>query len=170
MIRLAERSDVNAILEIYNEAIMNTTAIYDYKPHTIENILAWYDKKVQAGVPILVFEENQSVIGFTTFGPFRAWPAYQYTVEHSVYVHKKHRGKGIGTKLMGELMGILNERGYAILVAGIDGNNEGSRLMHEKLGFTYSGTIRKAGYKFGKWLDLCFYQYELRGPLNPTED
>jgi L-amino acid N-acyltransferase len=170
MIRLAERSDVNAILEIYNEAIINTTAIYDYKPHTIEDRLAWYDKKVQAGVPILVFEENQSVIGFATFGPFRAWPAYQYTVEHSVYVHKKHRGKGIGTKLMGELMGILNERGYAILVAGIDGNNEGSRLMHERLGFTYSGTIRKAGYKFGRWLDLCFYQYELRGPLNPTED
>jgi L-amino acid N-acyltransferase len=170
MIRLAGCDDMNAILEIYNEAIMNTTAIYDYKPHTLEDRLAWYDKKMKEDFPVLVFEENHVVIGFATFGPFRAWPAYQYTVEHSVYVHEKHRGKGIGTQLLGELMRILNERGYATIVAGIDGNNEGSKIMHEKLGFTYSGTIRKAGYKFGKWLDLCFYQYELRGPLNPRED
>ena len=170
MIRYAERDDLTAILAIYNDAILNTTAVYDYRPHTIEDRTSWYEKKVGDGFPILVFEENNLVVGFATFGPFRVWPAYKYTIEHSVYVHQNHRGKHIGTDLLQELIKIANARDYATMVAGIDASNEGSRLMHEKLGFSHSGTIRKAGYKFGKWLDLSFYQYELKGPDRPTDE
>jgi phosphinothricin acetyltransferase len=170
MIRFAEHGDLTAILEIYNDAILNTTAVYDYKPHTIEDRTAWYDKKASDGFPVLVFEENNLVVGFATFGPFRAWPAYKYTIEHSVYVHKSHREKQIGTALLQELITIANAKGYATMVAGIDASNEGSRLMHEKLGFSQSGTIQKAGYKFGRWLDLVFYQYELKGPDLPIEE
>ncbi|BBB89477.1 MAG TPA: N-acetyltransferase family protein [Methylomusa anaerophila] len=170
MIRYARHDDLHTIMEIYNDAIVNTTAVYHYKPQTIEDRISWYEQKVRDGFPVLVFEENNLVVGFATYGPFRAWPAYKYTIEHSVYVHKNHRGKHIGTKLMRELIKIADERGFATLVAGIDASNEGSRFMHEKLGFRYSGTIQKAGYKFGKWLDLSFYQYELRGPDIPLEE
>ncbi|MBI4180693.1 MAG: N-acetyltransferase [Chloroflexi bacterium] len=170
MIRYAQTTDLGAILDIYNDAILNTTSVYDYKPHTIEDRLSWYEKKVSDGFPVLVSEENKDVIGFATFGPFRAWPAYKYTVEHSVYVHKDHRGKRVGTRLMIELIKIANEREYVTMVAGIDSSNEGSRVMHENLGFTNCGTIKKAGYKFGKWLNLTFYQCELRGPTTPKEE
>jgi phosphinothricin acetyltransferase len=170
MIRYAEHGDLTAILEIYNEAIVNTTAVYDYKPHTLADRTSWYEKKISDGFPVLVFEENNVVVGFATFGPFRAWPAYKYTIEHSVYVHKSHRGKHLGTALLQELIAIANTRGYSTMVAGIDASNEGSKLMHEKLGFIPSGIIRKAGYKFGKWLDLAFYQYQLQGPETPIEE
>ncbi len=170
MIRYAKPDDLTSILEIYNEAILNTTAVYDYKPHTIEDRLSWYEKKVSDGFPVLVFEVNNLVVGFATFGPFRAWPAYKYTIEHSVYVLKSHRGKHIGTELLKELIKIANAKGYATMVAGIDASNEGSRIMHEKLGFCHSGTIQRVGYKFGRWLDLSFYQYQLQGPDTPIEE
>jgi L-amino acid N-acyltransferase YncA len=170
VIRYAQSADLGAILDIYNDAILNTTSVYYYKPHTIEGRLSWYEKKVKDGFPVLVFEENNHVIGFATFGPFRAGPAYKYTVEHSVYVHKDHRGKGVGTRLMIDLIKIANERGYATMVAGIDSSNEVSRVMHENLGFTNFGTVKRVGYKFGKWLNVTFYQYELRGPTTPKEE
>ena len=170
MIRYAQATDLGAILDIYNDAILNTTSVYDYKPHTTKDRLSWYEKKVNDGFPVLVLEENDNVIGFATFGPFRGRPAYKYTVEHSVYIHKDHRGKGIGTRLMIELIKIADERGYATMVAGIDSSNDVSMIMHEKLGFTNCGTIKRAGYKFGKWLNVTFYQYKLRGPTTPKEE
>ena len=170
MIRHAQAADLGGILDIYNDAILKTTSVYYYSPHTIEDVLRWYEEKVKDGFPVLVFEENNHVVGFATFGHFRARPAYKYTVEHSVYVHKNHRKKGVGTRLMVELIKIANERGYATMVAGIDSSNGVSMIMHEKLGFTNCGTIRKVGYKFDQWLNVTFYQYKLRGPTKPNEE
>jgi len=170
VIRHAQTADLGAVLDIYNDAILHTTSVYYYKPHTIEVMVPWYEEKVRDGFPVLVFEENDRVIGFATFGPFRARPAYKYTVEHSVYVHKDYRGRGVGTRLMMDLIEIANEREYATMVAGIDSSNEGSRIMHENLGFTNCGTVKRVGYKFGKWLDVTFYQYGLRGPTTPREE
>ena len=170
MIRHAQAADLGAILDIFNDAISNTTSVYYYEPHTIRDMLSWYEDKVRDGFPVLVFEENNHVIGFAAFGTFRDRPAYKYTVEHSVYVHKDHRGKGVGTRLMMDLMKIANEREYATIVAGIDSGNEVSRAMHENLGFTNCGTVKRVGYKFGKWLDVTFYQYGLRGPTTPKEE
>lgn len=169
MIRDAIENDLTDILEIYNDAILHTTSVYDYKAHTINDREQWYEKKKHEGYPLLVYEENNKVIGFATLGPFRAWPAYKYSVEHSIYVNKKYRNKGIGMLLVKELIQIANEREFATLVAGIDEANESSIKMHIKLGFKYSGTITKAGYKFGKWLNLAFYQLELKGPKTPIE-
>ena len=169
MIREAVENDLIDILEIYNDAILNTTAIYDYNSHTIDDRKQWFEKKKQEGYPILVVEENNKVIGFATYGPFRAWPAYKYTVEHSIYVDGKCRNKGTGTLLTKELIRIINEREFATMVAGIDESNEKSISMHEKLGFKYTGRIDKAGFKFGKWLNLVFYQLELEGPKNPID-
>ncbi len=110
MIRAATEKDLMDILQIYNDAILHTTAVYDYNVHTIEERKQWYEKKKQEGYPLLVFEKNKRVAGFATFGPFRAWPAYKYTIEHSVYVHGDFRREGIAIKLMQDLMKIANER------------------------------------------------------------
>jgi len=169
MIRDAVENDLFDILEIYNDAILNTTAIYSYNPHTIDERKQWYKQRKHEGYPILVCEVNNKVIGFATFGQFRAWPAFKYAVEHSIYVHEKHNNKGIGTLLLKEIIRICNESEYATIVAGIDGLNEKSIKMHKKQGFKYSGRINKAGFKFGKWLNLDFYQLELDGPKNPID-
>ncbi|MFL0252101.1 GNAT family N-acetyltransferase [Clostridium neuense] len=169
MIRKATENDLAAILEIYNDAILNTTAIYAYKPHDIEERRQWYHERMENNQPVLVFEENNKVVGFATFEQFRAYPAFKYSLEHSVYVHKAYRKKGIGKKLMEELIKEANELGYAIMVGAIDSENVGSIELHKKLGFEYAGTIEKSGFKFGKWLDLVFYELKLRGPENPIE-
>lgn len=126
--------------------------------------------KIEGGYPIIVWEQDHKVVGFATFGPFRAWPAYKYSIEHSVYVDKEYRKKGIATSLMKHLIAIASEKEYMTLIAGIDAANEKSIAMHKNFGFVYSGTIKKAGFKFDRWLDLAFYQLELNGPENPVED
>jgi phosphinothricin acetyltransferase len=170
MIRQALEKDLHEILEIYNHAVLNTTAVYTYKAQAYEDRKLWFDNKKAEGYPVFVYEENGKVAGFATYGPFRAWPAYKYTIEHSVYVKPDCRSKGIGTILMKELIKDSNERGYATMVAGIDSLNDRSIKMHEKLGFECSGVIKRAGYKFEKWLDLVFYQLSLKGPQNPIEE
>ncbi|MDL2418001.1 GNAT family N-acetyltransferase [Bacillus tropicus] len=170
MIREATEKDVIYILDIYNDAILNTTAVYAYKSVTLENRIDWYEQKKADGYPIFVYELDNKVVGFATFGPFRAWPAYKYSIEHSVYVDKKYRKCGIGTSLMRALITIAKEREYRTLIAGIDAENEKSISLHENYGFVHAGTIKKAGYKFNKWLDLVFYQLELSGPKAPTEE
>jgi phosphinothricin acetyltransferase len=109
------------------------------------------------------------LLGFTSYGAFRAWPAYKYSVEHSVYVHKEHRGKRIGIALMQKLIEAARQQQYHVLVGGIDVANEVSIALHEKLGFVHAGTIRQAGFKFGRWLDLGFYQLVLDTPATPVD-
>ena len=170
MIREATPKDLMDILEIYNEAILHTTAVYTYKPQTLESRQNWYDQKKQEGNPILVYELDKKVVGFATFGPFRAWPAYKYSIEHSIYVDGSYRKKGIGTALLKALIAIATQREFKTLIAGIDAQNEKSIDMHKNFGFVYSGTIKKAGFKFNRWLDLAFYQLDLKGPKDPVEE
>lgn len=170
LIRHIQEKDLQDILNIYNDAILNSTAIYSYHPQTLENRQIWYKQKMDEGYPIIVCEMDNKVVGFATFGPFRAWPAYKYTIEHSIYVDNNYRKKGIGTSLMKELIAIANEREYMTLIAGIDASNEKSIAMHKNFGFVHSGTIEKAGFKFNRWLDLAFYQLNLNGPKNPVEE
>lgn len=170
MIRQATAADVPAILEIFNDNILHSTAIYMYKEQTLDQRMQWFDSKQKNGEPLFVFDIDGEVAGYATYGAFRAYPAYQYTVEHSVYVHKNHYKKGIATKLMHVLIDHAKAQDVKTMVAGIDKENAASMIIHEKLGFTYSGTIRNAGYKFGRWLDLVFYQLDLKGPENPREN
>ncbi|GKU80816.1 GNAT family N-acetyltransferase [Niallia sp. NCCP-28] len=170
MIRDMQEKDLPEVLEIYNDAIIHTTAVYSYTPQTLQDRKIWYKQKVEDGYPVLVFEENNIVMGFATYGQFRPWPGFKYTIEHSVYVHKEFRKKGIGTKLLKALIAVAESQKYATLIAGIDANNEKSILAHKKLGFYHAGTIKRAGYKFEKWLDLSFYQLDLQGPDHPTEN
>jgi L-amino acid N-acyltransferase YncA len=104
IIRSAREADLPAILEIYNHVILNTTAVYAYEPHTLEMRQAWYDGKIKDGYPLFVAEDAGRIAGLSTYGPFRAWPAYKYTVENSVYVAADQRGKGIARLLMQPLI------------------------------------------------------------------
>ena len=158
-----------AILEILNEAIVHSTALYDYQPRPPEAMVGWFKAKDAGRFPVIGAIENQELLGFASYGSFRAWPAYKYTVEHSVYVHCDHRGKGIGIALMRRLIDAAREQEYHVMVGGIDATNAASVQLHQKLGFVHAGTISHAGYKFGRWLDLAFYQLLLETPARPTD-
>ena len=159
------------ILAIYNEAILNTTSLYDYKPRSMDMMIAWYSDKQKGNYPVIgAFDDDDTLLGFATYGPFRVRPAYKYTVEHSVYVHTDQRGQGLGKILLREIIKKAEDQDYHVLVAGIDASNALSILLHEKEGFAFCGIIQQAGYKFGKWLDLAFYQLILKTPENPVED
>lgn len=157
-LRHAKRDDVEAIREIYNDAILKTTAVYSYEPVTPEERLAWFDAKWSAGYPVHVAELEGDVVGFATYGPFRAWPAYLYTAEHSVYVDAAWRGKGVGKALLSVVLTEARARGLHTLVAGIDADNAASLHLHKRLGFERVAHFREVGYKFGRFLDLIFMQ------------
>jgi phosphinothricin acetyltransferase len=160
----------DAILDIFNDAILNSTALYDYEPRTAQNMDDWFAAKERGGFPVLGIEDaDGSLAGFGSYGSFRAWPAYKYTVEHSVYVHKARRGQGIGIALMRQLIDAARAQQYHVLVGGIDMENQASIALHTRLGFAHAGTIRQAGFKFGRWLDLGFYQLTLDTPREPVD-
>ncbi len=169
MIRYATENDLEAILAIYNDAILNTTAVYTYKAKTLEDRELWFQTKQKEGYPLWVYEHDGKVVGYATYGSFRSSPAYKYTIEHSVYVHKDFRKHGFGKALLETIIKDANTKGYATIVAGIDASNTKSIHLHEKFGFVLSGIVHKAGYKFGQWLDLAFYELPLEGPKHPTE-
>lgn len=160
-----------AVREIFNDAIENTTALYDYRPRSMTTVLQWFGAKARDGYPVLAAVDAGGVLlGFASYGPFRAWPAYQYTIEHSLYVHRDHRRRGVGRRLLEQLVDAATQRGYRTLIGGIDADNAASIALHVAQGFVLAGTIRDAGYKFGRWLDLAFYQKGLPGPARPAEE
>lgn len=158
------------ILGILNEQILTSTAVYEYVPRTPDWMAAWFNTKESKGFPIIGVEnEAGALMGFATYGVFRDRPAYKYSVEHSVYVHKDHRGKGLGKILMERLITAAREQDLHVMVGGIDATNTVSIALHEQLGFVHAGTIRQAGFKFGRWLDLAFYQLTLQTPRQPID-
>jgi L-amino acid N-acyltransferase len=158
------------ILGILNDAIVNSTALYDYVPRPASSMAGWFGAKLQGRFPVIgAVDGDGRLQGFASYGAFRAWPAYKYSVEHSVYVHRDHRGRGIGRALLQRLVERAREQQYHVLVGGIDVGNAASIALHERLGFVHAGTIRQAGFKFGRWLDLAFYQLLLDTPARPTD-
>ena len=162
-IRLAESSDLDAMLGIYNDAIINTTAVYDYQPRTSDSQRQWFETKQAQHFPVFVAHDGATIIGFGSFGPFRPWPAYQFTVENSLYVDSAHRRKGAGTALLASLLNAARTAGYHAMVAGIDATNEASLALHRKAGFEPVAHFREVGWKFERWLDLVFMERMLRG-------
>lgn len=157
-VRNATESDLPEILEIYNDVILHTTAVYDYEPHTIEMRRQWFMAKKEQGFPVFVATENGKVVGLSSMGPFRAWAAYKFSVENSVYVASDSRGKGIGKLLMPPLIQSCKELGMHTMIAGIDASNEASMRLHEYFGFKEVAHFKEVGYKFNRWLDLKFLQ------------
>ena len=169
-IRQATEQDLPAILTIYNDAIRTTTAVYDYQPHTLAMRQAWYDAKVADGWPVFVADDAGMVVGFSSLGPFRAWAAYKYTVENSVYVSADRRGHGIGKLLLPPLIDAARRMEMHAIIAGIDAANVASYRLHQSFGFVEVAHFREVGYKFGRWLDLKFLELLLETPHKPQEE
>ncbi|GAK09431.1 GNAT family N-acetyltransferase [Geomicrobium sp. JCM 19038] len=164
MIRKACKDDLQKILAIYNDAILHTTAVYSYQPETIIEREQWYNQKLESGYPVFVCERGGEIAGFATYGAFRDWPAYQYTIEHSIYTDINHRQKGVATDLLQAIIKDATSENYKTIIAGIDATNEGSIRLHQKFNFTHTGTMKNVGYKFERWLDLAFYQFMIDQP------
>lgn len=164
------RGHSDEILAILNEAIVNSTALYDYVPRTPAVMVNWFDAKESAKYPVVgVTDDHGRLLGFGSYGAFRAWPAYKYTVEHSIYVEKSQRGRGVGKLLLEEVIKEARKNGYHNIVGGIDAQNEVSIGLHRRFNFEFCGCVRHAGFKFNRWLDLHFYQLILDTPSNPVD-
>lgn len=159
LLRDATPDDLPQIMAIYNQAVAQTTAIWNDTLVDLENRRAWAQARSAQGYPILVAAaQDGTVLGYASFGDWRAFDGYRHTVEHSVYVHQDHRGAGIGQKLMEALIERARSLGKHVMVAGIEAGNQGSIQLHKKLGFQEVGLLPQVGTKFGKWLDLAFLQ------------
>jgi phosphinothricin acetyltransferase len=170
LVQCTHARHAQAILDIFNEAIETSTALYDYAPRPLAGMQAWFAAKDKGGFPVIGLEDAAgTLVAMGSFGSFRAWPAYKYSVEHSVYVHKDHRGQGLGLKVMQALIAAARERQLHAMVGGIDAGNAVSIALHERLGFRHVGTLPQVGFKFGRWLDLAFYQLLLDTPLAPVD-
>lgn len=161
-IRDAGTADLDAILAIYNDAVQHTTAIWNDTPVDRANRAAWLAARTAAGYPVLVATAaDGAVLGYASFGDWRAFDGYRHTVEHSVYVHPDARGRGTGHALLAALTGRARALGKHVMVAAIDADNLASLALHRRLGFTETGRMPQVGCKFGRWLDLAWMQLRL---------
>jgi len=161
LIRSATIEDLPAILEIYNDVICHSTAVYCDEPVDLEERQRWFLHRKEADFPVLVAEKQGNILGYASFGDFRAYPGFRYTVEHSVHLAAQSRGQGIGTTLVQALLPLAAKMGKHVMVAGVDAANLGSIRFHERLGFNEVGRMPEVGFKFGRWLDLVFLQRKL---------
>lgn len=162
MIRDAEDNDIEGVLAIYNDAVEHTTAIWNDRKVDLGNRLAWLADRRRAGYPVLVaVDPDGAVLGYASFGDWRAFDGYRHTVEHSVYVRADARGGGLGKALMEALIHRARTAGKHVMIAGIEAGNIGSIRLHEQLGFERVGLLKEVGTKFGSWLDLAFLQLRL---------
>ncbi|NTV99993.1 MAG: N-acetyltransferase [Oscillochloris sp.] len=157
-IRTATWSDLPAILEIYNDAVLHTTASYDVEPVSMAQRAAWMADHEERGDPVIVAERANEIVGFGAYGPFRTKPGYRFTVENSVYVAATQRGQGIGKLLLEPLIIYARAAGMHAMIAGIDADNAASLRLHAAYGFVKVAHHPQVGYKFGRWLDLVCLQ------------
>lgn len=158
MIRRAEQRDIPALMDIYNDAILHTTATFDTEIKKIEDRRAWYEEHTGRYV-IYIYEENGIVAGYASLSRYRDRKAFDPAVELSIYIHKDHRGRGIGRSLMRETLSYARQcREIETVISLITSENETSIHLHEAFGFSYCGQIKNAGVKFGKRLNLNAYE------------
>ena len=134
MIRDATQNDLPAIRDIYNDAVLNTTAIWNEQPADLGNRQAWFSARHALGYPILVSVENGEVTGYASFGDWRPFEGFRYSVEHSVYVRSDQRGKGPGPLLMEASSDRARARAKHVMVAAIESGNRAATRLHERRG------------------------------------
>jgi phosphinothricin acetyltransferase len=157
-IRDYQKKDCGAILEIINDAILNSTALYDYNIRSLASQEAIFEEKIKKGFPVLVAEQNATIVGFGYYSEFRFREAYKFTAEHSVYAHKDQIGKGIGKLLLTELIARAAQQKLHTLIGVIDAENTNSIDFHKKFGFEEVGFIKESGFKFNRWLHSVIVQ------------
>jgi phosphinothricin acetyltransferase len=173
-IRDASEADVPAILAIYNDVIATSTAVYREQPATLDDRRQWFDARRAQSYPVLVAlaaaasaeaaDDDSGILGFASYGDFRTWPGYRFTVEHTVHIRADQRGRGVGTTLMHALIQRAVEQGKHVMIGGVDAANEASLRFHDRLGFVRTAELHQVGFKSGRWLDLVFVQRLLEEP------
>ncbi|HEY2029785.1 MAG TPA: GNAT family N-acetyltransferase [Myxococcales bacterium] len=161
IVRDATEIDLPGILAIYNDVIARSTAVWTEEPSTLDDRRNWLSARKASGYPVLVAASGSAILGFASFGDFRAWPGYRHTVEHSIHVRSEDRRHGVGSALLPQLLERARALDKHVLLAGIDGENEASIAFHRRFGFTDAGRLREVGRKFGRWIDLVFLQLAL---------
>ena len=158
-VRPATHAELPGILEIYNDAVLNTTATYDYEPRTLEHRTQWFEERQRDGYPMFVaVEEAGRVVGWSALNPFHARIGYRFTSENSVYVAADMRGRGVGKLLLAPLIEGAKSRGLHAIIAVIDADNEPSLRLHAAFGFEKVGHFKQTGFKFGRWLDVVYME------------
>ena len=158
-VRPATHDDLPGILEIYNEAVVNTTASYDYEPRTLEHRIAWFDDHVKNSLPVFVaVNEAGRVAGWSALNRYHDRKGYQFTTENSIYIAADLRGRGIGKLLMRPLVDASRQSGLHAILAGIDAENEASIRLHASFGFVTVAHFKQVGFKFGRWLDVVYME------------
>ena len=158
-VRPATREDLPGILEIYNDAVLHTTATYDYEPRTLEHRTQWFEERQRDKYPVFVaLAEEQKVVGWSALNPFHARLGYRFTAENSVYVAADRRGQGLGKLLLAPLMEGARSRGLHAIIAVIDADNQASIRLHAGFGFEKVGHFKQTGFKFGRWLDVVYME------------
>jgi len=160
-LRHAERKDLPGILSIFNEVIVNSSAVYFFAPVELGEREAWFENRRAKGYPVIVAVDGSKVLGFASFGDWRSAPGYAWTVEHTVHVQAECRGSGIGSALVSELLVLAKTMGKHVMIGGIDAENTRSLAFHVRLGFEPVAHFREVGRKFDRWLDLLFVQRQL---------
>ena len=159
IVRVADLAkDGDALLAIVNDAILNSTAWYEYESWDRTQLTSWFDAKMAGGWPLLVADDGDGTLGFASFGTFRQRPAYAHTIEHSLYVAADARGRGVGRRLLDAIVDEARSRRLHAMIGGVDAANDGSLAFHRAAGFDEVGRLREVGWKFGRWLDLVFMQ------------
>ena len=159
-IRLATSDDLARINEIYNHYVLHSTCTYQEEPHTAEERAHWFGDHGPA-YPVTVVEVDSQVVGWGALSRFRERSAYRFSIENSVYVdHRWHR-RGLGRRLLADLIVRGRAAGHHTIVAGIDGEQEASIAIHAGFGFERVAHLRQVGFKFNRWLDLIYMQVML---------
>ena len=158
-VRPATHADLPAILVIYNDAVLHTTASYDYEPRTLEDRVAWFEDHQQSRYPVFAaVDEAGRVAGWSSLSRFHDRFGYRFTTENSVYVAADQRGRGIGKLLLAPLIESARQRGLHVIIAAIDSQNEASLRLHARFGFEKVGHFKQTGFKFGRWLDVVYLE------------
>jgi phosphinothricin acetyltransferase len=157
-IRAYKNEDTQAILDIVNHSILHSTALYDYTIRTYEQQRIILEEKINKKFPVIVAEIAGQVIGFGMYSEFRFREAYQFTVEHSVYLDEKFQGKGIGKLLLARLIELAKTQKMHTMIGVIDSENQDSIAFHKKFGFKTVGVLNESGYKFDRWLNSVLVQ------------
>lgn len=162
-IRPAARADLARLTEIYNYYVVNTAITFDVAPFTVEARATWFDEHAGSGrYRLMVAREGDLIVGYASTGRFRVKPAYESTVESSIYCAPEATGRGIGTRLYTALFEAIAQEDINRIVAGVTLPNDASVALHQRLGFRRIGVYSEVGRKLGRYWDVAWFERPLR--------